>query len=197
MLQNQGGSVLVTINDARMVLNQNTQEINTSLDIDNIDDDDDDDANIEDPTDSQVEILHDLSLPPSRITDVPTFLLLYLNKHTFEGNAQDQNEFKSIIQSCIDDSDISIVLVHEKDTEKGGCDFGDFFGQAPEELIRPPNNLFRDIAIPLYSTQEYHIISLRHILCKMGATVKSKSKKRSVMRTIKNAFLARASSSYY
>jgi hypothetical protein len=44
---------------------------------------------------------------------------------------------------------------------KGGCDFGDFFVKVLEELIRPPINLFRDIAIPLYSTEEYRIISLQ------------------------------------
>jgi hypothetical protein len=182
MLQNQGGSVLVNMNDARMVLNKNVQEINSLLDIDNIDDDD---VNIEDATDSQVEILHDdPSLAPSRITDVPTFLLLYLNEHTFEGSAQDQNELTAIIQSCIDKPGISIILVHEKDTEKGGCDFGDFFGKTPEELIKPPNSLFRDIAIPLYSTKEYRIISLRHILCKMGATDKRRVEKKSIVKSI-------------
>ena len=51
---------------------------------------------------------------------------------------------------------------------KGGCDFDYFFENFPEELIKPPNNLFRDIAIPLYKTKEYRIVSLRQILCKMG-----------------------------
>jgi hypothetical protein len=82
------------------------------------------------------------------------------------------------------------VLVHEKDTAKGGCDFGDFFVKAPEELIKPPINLFRYIAIPLYSTEEYHTISLRQILCNMGATdvMKNRSRKISIMRSIKNSF---------
>jgi hypothetical protein len=174
MLQNQGESVLVTINDAKMVLSKNAQEINTSLD----------DA----ATNSQAEILYDPSLSPPNTLKVPTFLLLYLNKHTFEGSVQDQHELTAIIQSCIDDSEISIVLVHEKDTAKGGCDFGDFFAKAPEELIKPPNNLFRDIAIPLYSTEEYRTISLRQILCNMGATGKSRSRKTSIMRSITNSF---------
>jgi hypothetical protein len=179
MLQNQGGSILITIHDARMVLNKNVQEIKTSLD----------DA----ATKSQAEILYDLSLSPPDILKVRTFLLLYLNEHTFEGSAQDQNELTAIIQSCIDDSEISIVLVHEKDTEKGGCDFGNFFGKAPEELIKPPNSLFQDIAIPLYSTEEYRIISLRHILCKMGATEKRRVEKMSIMRSIKKSLIMTAS----
>jgi hypothetical protein len=76
-----------------------------------------------------------------------------------------------IIQSCIDNPNISIVLVHEKDMLKGGCDFDDFFVKAPQELIERPNNLFKDIAIPLYSTPEYRVVGLRQILCKMGAKV--------------------------
>jgi hypothetical protein len=189
MLRKKGGSVLITtIYEARMILKKQTQEIDSLLDIDNIDDDDD---NIEDATDSQVEILHDdPSLAPSCITDVPTFLLLYLNEHTFEGSTEDQNELTAIIQSCIDNSDIRIVLVHEKDTEKGGCDFGDFFGKAPEELIKPPNSLFQDIAIPLYSIEEYRIISLRHILCKMGATDKTRAENFSIMRTVKKSLMS-------
>jgi hypothetical protein len=178
MLQKQGESVLFTVCDASVILQKNSQEIDSGLN----------DA----ATNSQAEILLDPSLTPPHILDVPTFFLLYLNEHTFEGSDQDQHELTAIIQSCIDDSKISIVLVHEKDTAKGGCDFGDFFAKAPEELIKPPNNLFRDIAIPLYSTEEYRIISLRQILCKMGATGKSGSRKMSIMRKIKNPFTRRA-----
>jgi hypothetical protein len=187
MLQNQEGqSASVNVFDATMVFKNNAQGTESLLD--NGDDNVDHDNN--DSMKSQVKVLYNdpSSFTPPQIPDVPTFILLYLNEHTFEGSAQDQNELTAIIQSCIDESDISIVLVHEKDTKKGGCDFGDFFGKAPEELIRPPNNLFREIAIPLYSTKEYRIISLRQILCKMGATVKSNSRK--------NVFTG-ASSGYY
>jgi len=30
---------------------------------------------------------------------------------------------------------LKVVLVHENDKEKGGCEFGDFFGTTPHELI--------------------------------------------------------------
>ena len=30
---------------------------------------------------------------------------------------------------------LKVVLVHENDKEKGGCEFGDFFGTTPQELI--------------------------------------------------------------
>jgi hypothetical protein len=61
--------------------------------------------------------------------DVPTFLFLHLNKHIFEGSEEDQNILTVIIQLYIDNSEISIVLVHEKDIAKGGCDFGVFFSK--------------------------------------------------------------------
>jgi hypothetical protein len=179
ILQNQGESAsLITTIDARMILRKNAQQETDSLLDDN-----------EDMSMSKAEIPHDPSLASPHIMDIPTFFLLYLNDNTFEGSDQDQNQLTSIIQTCIDDSDISIVLVHEKDAAKGGCDFGDFFAHAPAELIKPPNNLFRDIAIPLYSTKEYRILSLRHILCKMGATLsKNDSRDMLMLRTISNVF---------
>ena len=39
----------------------------------------------------------------------------------------------------------------------------------PAELIDSPVNIFRDIAIPLYTRDEYRKISLRLILQKMGS----------------------------
>jgi len=97
------------------------------------------------------------------------FFLLYLNQDTFEDNDQDESNLTRIIKLCIADAKTSIILVHEKDVSKGGCEFDEFFKHCPEELIKPPNNLFGDVAVPLYTTEEYRIVSLREILCKMGA----------------------------
>eukprot|EP00592_Proboscia_alata_P023596 CAMPEP_0194424146 /NCGR_PEP_ID=MMETSP0176-20130528/23412_1 /TAXON_ID=216777 /ORGANISM="Proboscia alata, Strain PI-D3" /LENGTH=2584 /DNA_ID=CAMNT_0039233745 /DNA_START=230 /DNA_END=7984 /DNA_ORIENTATION=+ len=154
-------SDLISVYDARMFFKKNMQEIDSFLE---------DDRVIK--SSNQAEIQHnDLATPQNLPNDNPSFLLLYLNKFTFEGCAEYQSELASVIQSCIDQSEISIVLVHEKDIAKGGCDFGCFFTSAPEELIKPPNNLFRDIATPLYKSKEYRIVSLRQILCKMGGKV--------------------------
>ena len=109
------------------------------------------------------------ALEPLISNKLPTFLLIYLNKHTFEEEMQYQDEMTTIFKSCIENPDISIVLVHEQDVSKGGCEFDDFFNEAPEELINPPYQLFKDIAIPLYFPEEYRDVSLRQILCKMGA----------------------------
>ena len=96
-------------------------------------------------------------------------MLVYLNSHTFSGNDQDTKELAEILKICLLDKNIHVVLVHEKDVSKGGCDFGEFFKEAPRSLINAPYYIFKDIAIPLYKTKEYRIISLTQILIKMGA----------------------------
>jgi hypothetical protein len=103
------------------------------------------------------------------LLSAPTFMLVYLNSHTFSGNDQDTKELEEILKICLLDKNIHVVLVQEKDVSKGGCDFGEFFKEAPRSLINAPYYIFKDIAIPLYKTEEYRIISLTQILIKMGA----------------------------
>ena len=43
---------------------------------------------------------------------------------------------------------VKIILIHENDAKKGACDFGNFFGTTPQELIN--NGLYSDIAIALH-----------------------------------------------
>jgi hypothetical protein len=106
------------------------------------------------------------------LPSAPVFMLVYLNSQTFSGNDQDTNELEEILKICLLDKNIRVILVQEKDVSKGGCDFGEFFKEAPRSLINAPYYIFKDIAIPLYKTKEYRIISLTQILIKMGATPK-------------------------
>ena len=108
----------------------------------------------------------------AEILGAQVYFLLYLNAYTFQGDEQDINKLTAIVQSCIENPDISIVLAHEKDAFQGGCSFDTFFNEAPKALISPPYQLFKDIAIPLHSNKEYRDLSLRQILCKMGAKQK-------------------------
>ena len=82
---------------------------------------------------------------------------------------------------------MKIILIHEKDVSKGGCDFDHFFVSAPEQLSRPPIELFKDDAIPLYSAKEYRAVSLKQLLCKIGGTqtVLTNRKKR-FMKAVRN-----------
>mmetsp|Transcript_25854 Transcript_25854/g.32570 ORF Transcript_25854/g.32570 Transcript_25854/m.32570 type:complete len:110 (+) Transcript_25854:3-332(+) len=72
-----------------------------------------------------------------------------------------------VIESCITNPKISLILVHEQDSLKGGCEFGDFFKVTPQKLIDEPYSLYRDIAIPLFSLKEYRDVSLKLILNKI------------------------------
>ena len=60
-------------------------------------------------------------------------MLLYLNKDTWiqqgEVLERDVRAARKLRTA------LKVVLVHENDKEKGGCEFGDFFGTTPHELI--------------------------------------------------------------
>ena len=60
-------------------------------------------------------------------------MLLYLNKDTWiqqgEVLERDVRAARKV------QAGLKVVLVHENDKEKGGCEFGDLFGTTPHELI--------------------------------------------------------------
>ena len=60
-------------------------------------------------------------------------MLLYLNKATWV----EQSEVleRDVRAARKVQAGLKVVLVHENDKEKGGCEFGDFFGTTPHELI--------------------------------------------------------------
>jgi len=111
----------------------------------------------------------------SSFSDRPTFFLLYLNKLTFGDTStnKDNNVIEVLIESCIDDPNIHLVLVHEQNALKGGCEFDDIFKATPQKLIDEPYSLYSEIAIPLYQMKEYRDVSLNLILNKMVATDKN------------------------
>lgn len=91
-------------------------------------------------------------------------LLLYLNSDTFLNNQADK--LADVVKAAKEEG-IDTILVHEQDIDRGSCPFSLIMENTPEELIYPPFNIFRDIAIPLYTRDEYRRISLRLILQKM------------------------------
>ena len=60
-------------------------------------------------------------------------MLLYLNKDTWV----EQSEVleRDVRAARKVQAGLKVVLVHENDKEKGGCEFGDFFGTTTQELI--------------------------------------------------------------
>ena len=62
---------------------------------------------------------------------------------------------------------IRIVLVHENDPDKGGCEFGTFFGTTPQALI--DEGIYKEIAIALH-TPPHRAVSLALVAQALGAT---------------------------
>ena len=60
-------------------------------------------------------------------------MLLYLNKDTWIQQGEVLERDVRAARKL--QADLKVVLVHENDKEKGGCEFGDFFGTTPQELI--------------------------------------------------------------
>ena len=113
----------------------------------------------------------DLSIQLGNDSDKAVYFLLYLNEYTFSGDDHERNELVDVVTSCLNDPNINIILVHERDRSKGSCSFDVLIQQAPTQLIDgEPYSLFKDIAIPLHSERNsYREISLKEIARKMGA----------------------------
>ena len=70
-------------------------------------------------------------------------------------------------RSASDADKIRIVLVHENDLAKGGCEFGTFFATTPQGLIE--EGIYKDIAIALH-TPPHRAVSLALLAQALGAT---------------------------
>ena len=62
---------------------------------------------------------------------------------------------------------IRVVLVHENDPAKGGCEFGTFFATTPQGLIE--EGIYKEIAIALH-TPPHRAVSLALVAQALGAT---------------------------
>lgn len=95
--------------------------------------------------------------------------LLHLSKNTFN------DEHRALMTESILEAkkeNIPIILVHEQDLKKEAApDFSFFFQHTPQELLDFPNNLYNEIAIPLYTRQEYRQISLHLIVDKIKSSL--------------------------
>ena len=112
-------------------------------------------------------------------------MLLYLNKDTW----LEQGEMLERDVRAARKAGLNIVMVHENDKGKGGCEFVDFFGTTPQELIDdgiyrsacnlileccPPTNALcvpcgSDIAIALHMPS-HRAVSLALVAQALGAT---------------------------
>ena len=93
---------------------------------------------------------------------VSACMLLYLNKGTWveHGDALEKDVRAARAAG------LKLILVHENDSSKGGCDFGAFFATTPQELIN--QGLYSDIAIALH-TPPHRAVSLALVAQAVGA----------------------------
>merc|ERR1719469_1691127 len=114
-------------------------------------------------------------------------MLLYLNKDTWVEHGEALERDVRAARKL--KTDLKVLMVHENDEEKGGCEFGDFFGTTPQELIE--GGIYSDIAIALH-TPPHRAVSLALVAQALGATEKQGRLSRSL-----SSALSMASSSSF
>eukprot|EP00555_Chaetoceros_dichaeta_P002211 CAMPEP_0198252350 /NCGR_PEP_ID=MMETSP1447-20131203/2848_1 /TAXON_ID=420782 /ORGANISM="Chaetoceros dichaeta, Strain CCMP1751" /LENGTH=497 /DNA_ID=CAMNT_0043937557 /DNA_START=1419 /DNA_END=2912 /DNA_ORIENTATION=+ len=92
-----------------------------------------------------------------------TVMILYLNDKVFD---DEDNQLLDSVKLLIDKG-IPIILVHEKDTSKGGCPFETIITRTPDDLKREPYNLYSYGAVASLHSG-YQQVSLRQILKTIG-----------------------------
>jgi hypothetical protein len=92
-------------------------------------------------------------------------MILYLNQGVFENDAE---KLTGVLKHAIDEG-IEIILLHELDPEREGCEFDNFFHQTPMELLEEPYNIYSKIAVPLHGYEDYRELGLKRVICKLGA----------------------------
>ncbi|EOD36875.1 hypothetical protein EMIHUDRAFT_201153 [Emiliania huxleyi CCMP1516] len=103
--------------------------------------------------------------------------LLYLNRNTWHGAAG--VELAAEVRLALEIG-AEIVMLHENDPERDGCEFGHFFGTTPVDLIN--NGLFKPLAVALM-TGPHRRVSLSLAAQAMGATRKRVAKRMSFHRS--------------
>lgn len=92
--------------------------------------------------------------------------VFYLNEEICQ---EDAEELTILLKRAID-LNIEIILLHELDPQRGGCEFGLFFQITPRELIDDPYKIYgRSIAIPLHGHVDYREPGLNRFVRLLGA----------------------------
>jgi len=68
-----------------------------------------------------------------------------------------------------------VVMLHEQDPERGGCDFSRFFVTTPADLIE--DGLYKDLAVALMHGDDFRSVSYVLLAIRLGATEKGKLKR--------------------
>ena len=93
--------------------------------------------------------------------------MLYLNRHTYGASAKALAE--EICKAW--SAKLQIVMIHEKDPARGGCEFSNFFLTTPAHLIE--DGLYRQLAIPFEGGEAHRDVSRVMLAKALGAKVSS------------------------
>ena len=114
-----------------------------------------------------------LSVKRSELVDSPRqakpatkqVLILYLNSKIFK---DDGEELTFLLKHAIN-LKIKIVLLHELDLQRSGCEFDVFFHLTPMELLKEPFKIYsRSIAVPLHGHEDFRELGLKRLLHMIG-----------------------------
>ena len=91
-------------------------------------------------TGGRLEVTGDFAAITSKLSDTTakrtTVFLLYLNNETFM-HAAGETLAEELRAVRADGSAVQVVMVHENDSDRGGCDFSIFFdGRTPQDLLQ-------------------------------------------------------------
>ena len=113
----------------------------------------------------------------SRTDDSATHFLLYLNVHTFMADAGPQlaEELRS---ACA--VGLPVVMAHENDAERGGCEYARFFQTTPADLINA--GLYKTLAMAIYPGTRHRAVSMKLLAKALGAVPQQRSALTNVLR---------------
>jgi len=100
--------------------------------------------------------------------------LLYLNRHTFGRHTHDGSAGALLAQEIRNawDAKFKIVLLHEKDPARGGCEFKTFFLTSPQNLIE--DGLYRQqLATPFEGDEAHRKVSRALYAKALGAVMET------------------------
>jgi len=103
--------------------------------------------------------------------------MLYLNRYTFGASA------KALVEEICKawSAKLQIVMIHEKDPARGGCEFSEFSLTTPAHLIE--DGLYRQLAIPFEGGEAHRDVSRVMLAKALGAKVSSR--KHSLRRSVR------------
>ena len=118
------------------------------------------------------------ALPPEPVRDAlgtpsnvswedgePTVTLLYLNGETYMGEAGERLAVELV---AAQKAGCRLLMLHENDGNKHGCEFGVFFdGRTPDELLQ--GGIYKALAIALFPGAGYQPVSIALAATALGA----------------------------